>query len=161
MKTHLVAVALAAMSAFAAPPVTAQTLPGGVLPGPLFPQPGSGSLYPGNGSLFPNSSMPPQHGRFGGGFHHGHGFGGGGFIIYEDNPEVVHDVVVVHDQPAAAPAPPAPPPAPKEPWVLGRTYAALPGACMKMIERGAAYFLCSGDWYRQVGSRQYKAVGRP
>jgi hypothetical protein len=111
MTRHLTA-AIAALSL--ALPATAQTLPGGVLPGPLFPQPGSGSLFPGNGSLFPNSSMPQQHGNFGGGRHHGHGFGSGGFIIYEDQPEVVHDVVVVHDQPAAAPEPPPPAP-PREP----------------------------------------------
>ena len=69
--------------------------------------------------------MPQQHGDFGGGFHHGHGhgFGSGGFIIYEDEPEVVHDVVVVHD---AAPEPPPPPPPPRQRWVLGRSYEFAP-----------------------------------
>jgi hypothetical protein len=156
MTRHLTA-AIAALSL--ALPATAQTLPGGVLPGPLFPQPGSGSLFPGNGSLFPNSSMPQQHGNFGGGRHHGHGFGSGGFIIYEDQPEVVHDVVVVHDQPAAAPEPPPPAP-PREPYVIGRTYASLPGGCLKMVEGGASFFHCSEGWYRQVGAR-FRAVARP
>src|SRR5690348_17284028 len=67
MKTRRLA--LAAISGLLALPASAQTLPGGVLPGPLFPAPGSGSLYPSNGSLFPNSSMPQQHGNFGGGRH--------------------------------------------------------------------------------------------
>ena len=115
-------------------------------------------------ALTPRSPPPPPqsviHGTFDGGFHHHRGFGGGGFILYPET-EVVHDVVVVHDQPAEPPAPPPPPPAPKEPWVMGRTYASLPGGCMKMVEKAASYFYCGGDWYRQVGARSYKAVGKP
>jgi hypothetical protein len=102
-------------------------------------------------------SAPPHSGMHGG-FHHG--FRASGFLIIPET-EVVHDVVVVHDQPIEPPAPPPPPLPPKEPWVFGRTYASLPGGCMKLVERGAAYFLCSGEWYRQVGSRQYKAVAGP
>ena len=151
---HLAAAMAAIGSAL---PAVGQTLPGGVLPGPLFPAPGSGSLYPGNGSLFP-APMPQQHGNFGGGRHHGHGFGSGGFIIYEDEPEVVHDVVVVHDE---APEPPPPPPPPRQRWVLGRSYDSLPGGCLKMLAPGGSYFDCSGEWYRQTGNAQYKAVGSP
>jgi hypothetical protein len=117
------------------------------------------------GTLIPRSPPPPAqsiiHGTFGGGFHRHHGFGGGGFILYPET-EVVHDVVVVHDQPAEPPAPPPPPPAPKEPWVMGRTYASLPPqGCMKMVEKAASYFYCGGDWYRQVGSRSYVAIKKP
>ena len=159
MKTRRLAIALAAISGLLALPAVAQTLPGGVLPGPLFPAPGSGSLYPGNGSLFP-TPMPQQHGNFGGGFHHGHGhgFGSGGFIIYEDEPEVVHDVVVVHD---AAPEPPPPPPPPRQRWMLGRSYGSLPGGCLKMLTGAGAYYDCSGEWYRQVGAGRYKAIAQP
>jgi len=156
MKTLRLGVAFAAIFGVLAP-AGAQTLPGGVLAGPLFPQPGSGSLFPGNGSLFPNSSMPQQHGRFGGGHGHNHGFGSGGFIIYDDEPEVVHDVVVVHDE---APEPPPPPPPPRQRWVLGRSYDALPGGCLKMLMGAGSYFDCSGEWYRQVGTG-FQAVRMP
>ena len=116
-------------------------------------------------ALTPRTPPPPPqsviHGAFDGGFHHHHGFGGGGFILYPET-EVVHDVVVVHDQPAEPPAPPPPPPAPKEPWVMGRTYASLPPqGCMKMVEKAASYFYCGGDWYRQVGSSEYRAIKKP
>lgn len=150
---RLSAVGIAALLALA--PATAQVLPGGNIAGPLFPQPGSGSLFP---------TPIPQQGSVRGfrdGFHRGmrHGFDGGVFI-YEE-PEVVHDVLVVHDQPAAAPEPPPAPPAPRERYVIGKSYASLPGGCMKMVEAGANYFLCSGDWYREVGRDQYKAVAAP
>jgi hypothetical protein len=132
----------------------AQTLPGGVLAGPLFPQPGSGSLYPGNGSLFPNS-MPAQTG----GFHRHHRFNGG-FILYE-RPEVIHDVVVVHDQPPEPPSPPPSPSPPRQRWVLGRSYGSLPDGCLKMLAGSSAFFDCSGEWYRQIGARRYTAVTAP
>ena len=104
---------------------------------------------------------PPQsvvHGTFGGGFHHR--FRGGGFVIVEDEPEVVHDVVVVHDKAAEQP-PPAPPPPPRKPYVIGRTYSALPGGCMKLLEHGASFYQCSGEWYRRTGSGAYLAVREP
>jgi hypothetical protein len=136
--------------------VSAQVLPGGGLAGPLYPQPGSGSLYP--------TPIPPQGSVRGSrdGFHRGfrRGFRGTVFIYAE--PEVVHDVVVVHDtpapQPAAAPEPPAPP---RERYVIGKSYDSLPGGCMKMVEGRSTYFLCSGDWYREVGRDRYKAVTAP
>ena len=142
---------------FLALPAAAQTLPGGVLPGPLFPQVGSGSLYPSNGSLFPNSSMPRQHGNFGGGHRHDHGFGSGGFIIYDEEPYVVHDVEVIHDE---APEPSPAPPPPRQAWVLGKSYTALPGGCLKMLTPGGSFFDCSGEWYLQVATG-YQAVRMP
>jgi hypothetical protein len=136
--------------------VSAQVLPGGGLAGPLYPQPGSGSLYP--------TPIPPQGSVRGSrdGFHRGfrHGFGGTVFIYAE--PEVVHDVVVVHDTPAPEPAAaPEPPPPPRERYVIGKSYDSLPAGCMKMVEAGGTYFLCSGDWYREVGRDRYKAVTAP
>lgn len=90
-----------------------------------------------------------------------HGFPG--FFYVE--PEVVHDVVVVHEAPAASPAPAPTPSPPREPFVIGRTYASLPGGCMKLIDRGKSYYQCSGEWYREVpgGGRNgpYVAVARP
>lgn len=108
---------------------------------------------------------PPQsvvHGSFHGDFHNGfhHRFHGGGFLLIPET-QVVHDVVVVHEQPAEPPAPPPPPRPPREPWAMGRTYASLPGSCMKMVEKAASYFYCGGDWYRQIGARSYKAVAKP
>ncbi len=140
------------LALLALPPAGAQQV-GGVLRPPIN-QPGGGSLYP--------TPIPPQGMVRGSrdGVHRGlrRGFGGSVFI-YEE-PEVVHDVVVVHDEAAAAPEPPAPPPAPREPYVLGRTYASLPGGCLKMVEGRASYFHCSEGWYRQVGS-QFRAVAGP
>jgi len=43
-------------------------------------------------------------------------------------------------------------------------YDSLPSPCMKMIEDGASYYHCSGEWYLQVGSGsavEYKAVQAP
>jgi hypothetical protein len=124
---------------------------GGVLSPPI---PG-----PGNGSLFP-TPIPPQtvargarDGRHRGGFRND--------VFFYEEPYTVHDVVVVHDQPAEPAAPPEPPPAPRERWVLGRTYGSLPGGCLKMISGGASYFQCSGNWYRELGAEQYKAVEMP
>ena len=127
---------------------------GGVLPPPI-PGPGMGSLYP--------TPMPSQNNVRGGtgvpGFHRFHrGINGNGFFYYEE-PQYYPVVVeqVVHDEPAA---PPAPPPEPRKPYVLGRTYSSLPGGCGKLIQDGASYYVCSGEWYRQVGS-EYKAVRMP
>jgi hypothetical protein len=95
-----------------------------------------------------------------GGFHRGWGHGfGRGFVIFEE-PRVVHDVVVVHDVAPEPPAPPPPPPPPRKPYVIGRSYASLPGGCMKMIAGGASYYQCSGEWYRQVAGG-YRAVAGP
>ncbi len=91
-------------------------------------------------------------------------FNTGGFIIFQE-PPVVRELVIVHDQPAPQPAAvaPPPPPAPRKPYVIGRNYSSLPSGCTKLIEDGgnATYFYCGGEWYRQVGASQYRAVGRP
>ena len=102
---------------------------------------------------------PPPSPHHGGkpGFH-------GGFPIFviEREPAVIIEREVIREVPVEAPAPAAPPPAPREPYKIGATYASLPGGgCLKMIEGGAAYFYCGGEWYRQVGRGQYKAVARP
>lgn len=50
------------------------------------------------------------------------------------------------------------------PYVIGNNYDWLPGACMKMIEGGASYYYCRGEWYRQIRegrSPLYWAVARP
>jgi hypothetical protein len=131
----------------------------GAVPGPLFPQPGSGSLYPGGGSLYPNSIPRPD------GIRHSRDFvrrthGGFGTLILETEPQVVHDVIVVHDQPAVPVSPPPAPLPPREAYVIGRSYNSLPGGCMKMVQGGVSYYHCSGDWYREIGGR-YKAVHTP
>lgn len=154
---HLTAAAVATAALMPAA-AQAQYASPGVLAGPLYPQPGSGSLYPSGGSLYP-TPMPRQDGFRS--FGHGRHGGFGGTWILEAPPRVVHDVVVVHDEPAERPAPPAPPPPPRPAYVIGHSYSSLPGGCMKLVDRGVSYFQCSGDWYREVGRRQYKAVSRP
>ena len=107
---------------------------------------------------------PPRHG---GGGHGGHGkFVGQGFIAfpaYVVEREVVHVIEreVVVEEPAA---PAEPPPPPAEPHVIGKIYASLPGGCMKLIEEGASFYYCSGEWYRQEGAgggARYRAVAHP
>jgi hypothetical protein len=96
-----------------------------------------------------------------GGFHGHRGFARGGLIVIEEPPVIV-EREVVREVPVAAPAPPAPPPPPRKPYVLGRTYASLPGPCMKLVEHGAAFFGCGGKWYRAIGAEgPYLAVARP
>ena len=104
----------------------------------------------------PGTIVGPRH--LGHGHGHGRGFHGGGFFVVDR--EVVIEREVVREVPVAAPVAAAPPPEPRKPHVIGRMYASLPGGCMKLIERGASYYICSGEWYRQVGS-QYKAVAQP
>ena len=63
-----------------------------------------------------------------------------------------------------APPPPEPPPPPRKPYAIGASYDTLPGGCMKMIQDGDSYYLCSGEWYRKVGTESgvtYKAVKAP
>ena len=106
-------------------------------------------------------SPPPAHH---GGMHGRHG--GHAFFIpvfVERQAPVVIEREVVREVPVVV-EPPPPPPPPREPYVLGKSYASLPGGCMKMIEEGVSYYLCSGEWYRQVGggrSAKYKAVAKP
>lgn len=76
---------------------------------------------------------------------------------------VIIEREVVREVPVAV-EPPPPPPPPRESYAIGKSYASLPSGCMKLIEDGASYYLCSGEWYRQVGSGgavKYKAVAKP
>lgn len=82
--------------------------------------------------------------------------------FYEPYPVVIEREVVREVPVLVEPA--APPPEPREPYVIGKSYASLPGGCLKMIQSGASYFYCSGEWYRQVGEGSgalYKAVAMP
>ena len=131
------AVTLAIGAVLAAPGGAANPWPNGVPAAPPSPAPGG---------------VQGMHG-----FHH-RGFNGGGVLIIEEPPLIV-EREVVRQVPVEAAAPPAPPPPPQR-WVLGRLYAALPGGCMKMVDRGVTYFQCSGEWYRKVPGG-YRAVARP
>lgn len=111
----------------------------------------------------PRSPPPGSPGRFhGGGFHGGQGFF---FPFYfEREVPVIVEREVVREVPVVV-EPPPPPPPPRKPYRIGASYASLPGGCMKSIEDGgrSTFYLCSGDWYQQVGSGSgatYKAVAR-
>ena len=100
---------------------------------------------------------PP--GRPGGGFH-----GHRGFAIpwiVDDDRVVVVEREVIREVPVAPAAPPPPPAPPRKPWALGASYDSLPSGCMKMLSDGAAFYNCSGEWYRQVAAHSYKAVEGP
>jgi len=85
-----------------------------------------------------------------------------GLIVVEREVPVIVERKVVHEVKPAEPV--APPPPPRKPYVIGNSYASLPGGCMKMIEGSAAYYFCGGgEWYRQTGSgrsARYQAVAR-
>jgi hypothetical protein len=144
--------ALLALSLLAGGGAGAQVLPNGNIAPPLYPQPGSGGLFP---TPIPHGNMVP---RPDGGGHGGRGqqviVGG---YYYEPEYVPVYEREIIREVPAPAPAPPPPP---RKAYALGKLYDSLPGGCMKMIQDGAAYYNCSGDWYRQAGS-QYQAVRMP
>jgi hypothetical protein len=109
-------------------------------------------------------TVPPGHGgRFHGGHFKRHRFPA--FLLVERAPPVIIEREVVplrqaQDDRVQKEPPPAPPPA-RKPYVVGKTYASLPGGCMKLIEGGASYYYCGGgEWYRLVG-KQYRAVAKP
>ena len=85
------------------------------------------------------------------------------FFWVEQQDPVIIEKEVVKEVPVVVKDPPPPPP--REPYAIGKTYASLPSSgCMKMIEGGASYYLCSGEWYQQVGgdgAAKYKAVTQP
>jgi hypothetical protein len=117
------------------------------------PVSGARITYPSHANHF---SWEGRHGGF-------HGHGGGVWILRQAQDErvIVVEREVVREKPAAAPATPAPPASPRKPYVIGASYASLPGGCMKWIEGGASYYYCGGgEWYRQLG-KQYRAVARP
>ena len=110
-----------------------------------------------------HGGMPGFHHGGMPGFHHGgrHGFHGGAvFVIQRD---LVIEREIVREVPADEAAADPPPPAPRKPYVIGRSYSSLPGGCMKLIDGGKSYFLCSGEWYRQVrgSGGPYLAVAEP
>ena len=83
------------------------------------------------------------------------------FYVERDGPLIIEREVVREVPVVVEPKPPPPPP--REPYAIGKSYSSLPGGCMKMIEDGVSYYLCSGEWYRQVGSGsavKYKAVAK-
>jgi hypothetical protein len=97
----------------------------------------------------------------------GHGFHGGIGNVWVVEREVVREVVrQTPPPPAAVPLPEQAQggtQAPRKPYVIGASYASLPGSCMKLIEEGVTYYYCSGEWYQQVGDRRsatYRAVAR-
>jgi hypothetical protein len=97
---------------------------------------------------------PPPQGQGMNGFN-------GGFILVEREYVPVIEREIVREYTPAEPSAAAPPP-PRKPYVIGRNYSALPPqACLKLIEDGAQYYYCSGEWYRQVGGAQFRAVARP
>jgi hypothetical protein len=101
-------------------------------------------------------SPPPRVHGGGGGFH---GFPGAFFPI--ESQVVYVEREVIREVPVAPAAPPSPPPPPRKPWALGASYDSLPSGCMKMLSDGAAFYNCSGEWYRQVAAHSYKAVEGP
>ena len=105
----------------------------------------------GVGSGFRHRPLPPAVGN-------GPFLGFPGIYVVERETVHVIEREVVKEVPAAPP--PEPPPVPRKPYKLGALYDDLPSPCMKMIEGGASYYHCSGEWYRQVGG-QYAAVKAP
>ena len=64
--------------------------------------------------------------------------------------------------PPATPAAPAP--EPRKPYAIGSSYSSIPSGCMKLIEYGASYYHCNGEWYQSVrsgNSVKYLAVRAP
>ena len=110
---------------------------------------------------FDNGGRFDHGGRFGRGRFHGGGFGfGGGTIYVEREVPVYIEREVVREVPVEVPVEPE---KPREPYVIGKSYASLPGSCMKMIEDGASYYYCDGEWYQETGwgrDAKYKAVKR-
>lgn len=96
-----------------------------------------------------------------------HGGFGGVWIVEREVPVFIERETP--PPPAAAPLPEeaqggakAPP---RKPYVIGASYASLPGGCMKLIDEGVSYYYCSGgEWYRQIGGgrdARYRAVAKP
>jgi len=101
--------------------------------------------------------LPPPAPPAIGGFH-------GGFPVFV----VEREVPVIVEKAVPAPPPQAVPlpiasqqggtEGKRKPYVVGASYASLPGGCMKMIEDGASYYYCGGgEWYQQTG-KLYRAV---
>ena len=126
----------------------------------LLSVPGAAQSRAGAG---PRINLPPPPSMFGGSFHTGH-HGFPGLIVVERQVPVVVEVPVAVPPPVTPPLPPHQGEGEKrKAYVIGASYASLPGGCMKLIEDGVSFYYCSGEWYRQVGegrSATYKAVTR-
>jgi hypothetical protein len=102
------------------------------------------------------------------------GFHGNGVLRRAQDERVL---IVEREVPVIVEAPPPPAAVPlpeqaqggakapaRKPYVIGSTYASLPGSCMKLIDEGISYYFCGGgEWYRQTGSgrsARYQAVVR-
>ena len=115
----------------------------------------------------PRITIPSHSNHFS--WERGHGFHGGfgGVFIVEREVPVIVEREMVREVPITPP--PTPPHqgegSKRKPYVVGGTYASLPGGCMKMIEDGASYYFCGGgEWYRQTGDgsgAKYRGVARP
>jgi len=140
---------MAAALIFAAREAGAQDRPVGGVPRNHIPSTNHFSWEGGHGNM---------HGRF------HDGFGGGVWIAEREVPVYIE----TPPPPAAAPLPEqaqggAKEAPPREAYVIGKTYASLPGSCMKLIEEGVSFYYCGGEWYRQVGegrAAMYRAVAR-
>jgi hypothetical protein len=118
-------------------------------------------------AVFSPSAADAQSRGVGGGFRHlpppqsnGPFLGFPGVYVVERVQVIEREII--KEVPAAPP--PEPPPPPRKPYKIGALYDSLPSPCMKMIEGGASYYHCSGEWYRQSGSGsavQYVAVKAP
>ena len=136
---HLMAIsaAIAAMLIFAAAEADAQQRAAGGGPGSRSPVTAITSPV----------GKPGFHGGFGG-------------VWIVEREVVIVEREVVREPPAdcrrrRGPAPP------RKPYVIGNSYASLPGGCMKLIEDGASYYYCGGEWYRQLGGgRERRRIGR-
>jgi hypothetical protein len=115
----------------------------------------------------PRITLPSHSNHFSWERRHGfHGLHGGIFIVEREMPVIVEREVVREVAAANSGTPNTDVPIlPRKPYVVGGTYASLPGGCMKMIEEGGSYYFCGGgEWYRQLGDgsgAKYRAVARP
>ena len=121
-------------------------------------QAGAASMVPRNPIIANNRGLGSA-GMSGGGLDRGfHGGFGGGVWVVEREPVVI-EREVVREVPVPVPVEAAATKPTPKPYVIGNSYDALPGSCLKLIDDGVSYFYCSGDWYRQEG-KQYRAVAR-
>jgi hypothetical protein len=147
---HLMAMSAAASALLVLPSAEADAQTRPVVSGGLRITPHSPS------HLF---SWERGHGGFHGGF-------GNVWIVEQQVPVFVErEVVKEAPPPQAVPLPQNSGGGDKrKPYVIGKTYASLPGGCMKVVEQAASYYFCGGgEWYRQMGSGRgvsYKAVKR-
>src|SRR5688572_30022909 len=118
--------AAAALLIFAAPADAQRGVAIGGWTAPPSPRFHSHSVNGAFGSARPRHRGGRAHGR--------NGYFGYPYYDYEREPTVIIEREVVREVPVIVEAPPPPPP--RKPYVIGASYASLPGGCMKMIEEG-------------------------